>query len=82
MINILTVIGITFLGMFGGQMFKTSRRYFLPSLATLYAATKKKEKWKSSYYLFLMAILRMGYGGGSKIFLFYKGLLTKIFGKE
>ena len=67
MINILTVIGITFLGMFGGQMFKTSRRYFLPSLATLYAATKKKEKWKSSYYLLLMGVLSMGYGENSKL---------------
>jgi len=66
-INILTVIGITFLGMFGGQMFKTSRRYFLPSLATLYAATKKKEKWKSSYYLLLMGVLSMGYGENSKL---------------
>ena len=67
MINILTVIGITFLGMFGGQMFKASRRYFLPSLATLYAATKKKEKWKSSYYLLLMGVLSMGYGENSKL---------------
>ena len=67
MINILTVLGIIFLGMFGGQMFKASRRFILPSLATIYAATKKKKKWKSSVYLLLMGILSMGYGENSKL---------------
>ena len=67
MISILTVLGIIFLGMFGGQMFKASRRFILPSLATIYAATKKKKKWKSSVYLLLMGILSMGYGENSKL---------------
>ena len=68
----ITVILITACGMWGGQQNKWVRRFLIPSIASLYAATKKKEKWKSSFYLLLMGILSMGYGGGSK--------LSKMFG--
>ena len=64
--QILTVIGIVFAGMWGGQQNKWVRRYLIPLLASLYAATKKK-KWKSSFYLLLIGILSIGYGENSKL---------------
>ena len=78
--QILTVVGITFFGMLGGQGFKLSRRYLLPTLASLYAATKKKEKIKSSFYLMLIGILSMGYGENSKLRKLFDGndTLTRI----
>jgi len=65
-IKILTVIGITALGMIGGQCKKWTRRFVLPSLMVGYTACKeKKNKLKALVYLSLMGILSMGYGENS-----------------
>ena len=78
--KILVVAIITICGMIGGQGWKWIRRYLIPSLASLYTATKKKAKWKSFIYLILMPILSMGYGETSKLRRFLGGSdkLTRI----
>lgn len=70
----MTVVLITACGMWGGQQNKWVRRYLVPSLASLYVATReKKKKWKASFYLSLMGILSIGYGETSKLRKFLGG---------
>lgn len=79
--SILIVLLITACGMWGGQQNKWVRRYLIPSLASLYVATKeKKKKWKAFFYLTLMGILSMGYGVNSKLRRLFNGndALTRI----
>jgi len=65
-INIITVILITALGMIGGQCKKWTRRFVLPSVAITYQGFKeKKNKVKALISLCLMGILSMGYGQNS-----------------
>ena len=69
-LDILLVLLITLFGMWGGQQKKWIRRYMLPSLASLYVATKEKDKkkrWKAVLFLPLMGILSLGYGENSKL---------------
>ncbi len=72
--SILTVIGITICGMWGGQQNKWVRRYMIPLLASTYVATKAKgKKWKAAFYLCLIGILSVGYGESSKLRKFLGG---------
>ena len=65
-LDIIIILGITALGMIGGQCKKWTRRYVLPSLAATYTALKeKKKKAKALIYLCLIGILSMGYGENS-----------------
>ena len=75
-IGALVAVGITALGMIGGQCNKWTRRYVLPSLIAGYTAWKKKDKrskLKAISYLPLMGVLSMGYGQNSKLRKFLGG---------
>lgn len=65
--KIIIVLLITALGMVGGQCKKWTRRFIMPSLATIYTiiSKEKKNKIKGLYYLLLMGIISLGYGTDS-----------------
>ena len=66
MVEILTIIIITVLGMIGGQGFKWARRYLLPIISTIYIVSKdRSKKAKAFLFLCLIGILSMGYGENS-----------------
>jgi len=65
---ILTIIGIMFAGMFGGQKNKAARRFGISGLAVVMAWFSGKFKWKHLAFLLFAPILIVGYGEHSILY--------------
>ena len=78
-VKIFIVLLITFLGMAGGQINKSFRRYLLPVLITGYKFFKKRNRYKALKFLLLIMAFSAGYGEHSKLRRFLKSdALTRV----